>query len=280
MPSHSSFRPADLIVARRTVMEIVDGGLALVRIDFAALFSRLLFLFVPVYAIKAALYGMDWIEFDRIFGTFNWFHSASYTPGNLLHLLLDVSVQWTAAAMIMSYWDGDSSQPAARTRRIGKLILPLCRINTTLSLIIIAGLLLGVIGGVVLYLLFLMSTPIIILERQTSLQSVWRRSEFLMKDNWGRGLGLTAVSLLLLSILGVSLTYLTSGAYQLIVEQIAWLSGVLPDVDMVGLFSSVLISVVLLPMQNVFILLFYYDLRSRKEGLDLDRLTDDLEQTA
>jgi uncharacterized membrane protein YvlD (DUF360 family) len=101
-----------------------------------------------------------------------------------------------------------------------------------------------------------------------------------MKDNWGRGLGLTAVSLLLLSILGVSLTYLTSGAYQLIVEQIAWLSGVLPDVDMVGLFSSVLISVVLLPMQNVFILLFYYDLRSRKEGLDLDRLTDDLEQTA
>lgn len=279
MPSPSSFRPADLIVARRTVMEIIDGGLAFVRIDFAALFSRLLLLFVPVYTVKAALYWMDWIEFDRIFGTFNWFHSASYTPGNLLHLLFDASIQWTAAAMIMSYWDGDVSQPAG-TRRIVKLILPLCRINTMLSLIVMAGLLLGVIGGVVLYLLFLMSTPIIVLEHETSLSSVWKRSEFLMKDNWGRGLGLTAVSLLLLSILGVSLTYLTSGAYQLIVEQIAWLSGVLPDIDIIGLFSSVLISVVLLPMQNVFILLFYYDLRSRKEGLDLDRLTDALEQTA
>lgn len=260
-------------------MEIIDGGLAFVRIDFAALFSRLLLLFVPVYTVKAALYWMDWIEFDRIFGTFNWFHSASYTPGNLLHLLFDASIQWTAAAMIMSYWDGDVSQPAG-TRRIVKLILPLCRINTMLSLIVMAGLLLGVIGGVVLYLLFLMSTPIIVLEHETSLSSVWKRSEFLMKDNWGRGLGLTAVSLLLLSILGVSLTYLTSGAYQLIVEQIAWLSGVLPDIDIIGLFSSVLISVVLLPMQNVFILLFYYDLRSRKEGLDLDRLTDALEQTA
>lgn len=261
-------------------MEIIDGGLAFVRIDFAALFSRLLMLFVPLYTMKAGLYWMDWIEFDRIFGTFDWFHSASYTPGNILHLLLDASVQWTAAAIIMMYWDGEPAGPVMSMRRVRKLILPLCRINTTLSLIMISGLLLGVVGGVVLYLLFLMSTPIIVLERQASLVSVWRRSEFLMKDNWGRGLGLTAISLILLSILGVSLTYLTSGAYRLIVEQIAWLSGVLPDFDVIGLFSSVLISVVLLPIQNVFILLFYYDLRSRKEGMDLDKLTDVLEQTS
>ncbi len=280
MEAQATFRPGDLIVARRSVMEIVDGGLALVRVDFFPIMTLLLTLFVPFYALKYGLYALDWIPFDRVFGSFNWFRSDSYTPGQLLLLLADWSVQWTAAALVMMAWDSGDSSPSSLWRRARPLLIPLCRINCSLWIVIMAGFVLGFVGGVILYIIMLLSTCIVALERKTTFGAVWRRSEFLIKDNWSRALGLTLISLLLLGILGVSLTYLIAGAYGLLLQQIAWLSGMLPDFDMVQLASGVLVSVVLLPIQNVFVLLFYYDLRSRKEGLDLERLTEVLEERA
>ncbi len=275
-----SLHPADRIIARRTVMEMIDGGIALYRLFFSPIFLGLLALFVPYYGLKAALFYFDWIPMDQVMTSFHVFDTRSYTAQNLLLLWMDANVHWIGIAGVTVYVDrvarlGTTTRGDV-VRHVRSVVAPLLRLNLIFVAIVLAGLVMGLVGGIILHLVFLMTTPVIVLERKRELSAVWSRSQHLMKNEWGRGAGMSVLSWVLLGILGVSLTYLLTGFYSLVLEQISWISGILPDVDMIDLSSRWIVSVILLPMETIFIVLFYYDVRATKEGLDLEVLTESL----
>ena len=97
-----------------------------------------------------------------------------------------------------------------------------------------------------------------------------------MKKEWFRCLGFFLLTFLLLLILGISLTYLFYGLYQILIDQISWISGIIPDYDLLDMFSGAIITLLLFPLQTIFNMFLYFDIRSRKEGFDLEFLVNRL----
>jgi hypothetical protein len=273
-------RFGSLIVSRRSVVDILDAGLAFYRREAPTLLVIVGAVFVPLYAVKSVVYSLGWIEFVRIFNAFEFLETASYTPANLALTLIE-GITHTLSVGAVTYYvflraTSDTVRFLTLASGVAPQALPLVWITFLCTVLTAAGFALCILPGLAAYVLFVFATPIVMTERYFTFGDVFRRSKELLSGMWWRTAGFLLVTWLLLFILGLSLTYLLAGVLQLLIEQVAWLSGLLPDVNLLTLLGGVVVSMLLLPLEAVFTTLLYFDVRSRKEGLDLLILSEQL----
>lgn len=268
------------LVARRNIIDTIDAGLSFYRQEYQQLITLLMWLFLPVYGFKFLLYKIGAIDIEHIFNTFSFFETSSYTLTNILMLLLDQCINWFSGGLICQFIVEKTHLQNISlwhvVKKTAASIRPLFWISFLSTILIVTGLALCFIPGGWLFLQLLFTTPLILMEGRITMTQAWSRSQTLMRLEWGRAIGLVAITWLLLGILGLSLTYLFSGIYSIVLEQIAWIGGLIPDFDVLKLTGGAIVSVLLLPMQMIFITLFYFDVRARKEGFDLQVLIDQL----
>ena len=130
--------------------------------------------------------------------------------------------------------------------------------------LVFAGTMAGMLACFVYSLRFSVAVPALVLEQVTAADAV-RRSVDLTKDNLGR----TAVIL----VFALIITYATLALFQAPFTVAAVFAG--PEsstafwLNMIGTFTGTIAGAISGPLMIIALALLYYDLRIRKEGLDL-----------
>ncbi len=279
-PNGFTLHAADtMIIARRTVIDIIDDGLFLYRQDFALFLNAVLLVYIPYYVFKYIAFLLGLLPFQRIFDSFDFFYTGSYTLTNIIFMGLDYTIMILTAGLISCLIHEKAGKRDVRLFDIIRAWMPRLPRLTGLTWMIMAMTAIGFscfFPGIILYFLFFLSTPVLMIEGGLNLSVLFRRCRYLMQGNWIRTAGFILLTGLLLTLLGLAVTYLVYGMYAILLEQISWLSGLMPDMDMLKLFGSALVTLALFPIESIFITLLYFDIRSRKEGFDLEFLVSRL----
>lgn len=266
----------DFIVARRPTIDMIDAGIALYRTSYQSVTLIVLAFYLPLFIIKYFFFQFDFIPFERVFNSFSFFQTGSYTPENTALVALDGIVNSITGGTICLFLF-----EKAKGREIGVLLLikniagrigALLWITAITTIVTLIGLGFCFFPGVWIGIIFLFSTQLVIIENVISVNTLWNRSRYLVMSEWWRVLVYFATTTLLLFVLGLSLTFLISGAYQILLEQLSWLTGLIPDLKMIEIAGGAVASLLLIPMQVIFITILYFDVRSRKEGFDLEMM--------
>ncbi|HND77219.1 MAG TPA: hypothetical protein PLN79_08005 [bacterium] len=275
-----SARLIHTLIRQRSVVDAVDAGLALCRNRYYDLCITTLIVFVPLYSLKYVLFVLDLIPFERVFNSFGFFYVQSYTPVNIMVWFLDSAANTLCGAAICRYVTMTAESHTLPIRHTKLLpwgeLWPLLFNTFIAELIIIIGFGLCILPGIWTGVMFMFVTPLITYEKLTSFSDIWTRSKYLSQNDWWRMLGFLLLTFLLLAILGLSLTYLFAAVYQLVLGQLAWLSGQTADENLLTMIGGAVVSVLLLPMQMVFTVVLYFDIRARREGLDIERMVQKL----
>jgi hypothetical protein len=191
-------------------------------------------------------------------------------------------IAFVISAVVLTPWVTASATKAVSERFLGnqiavmpalkfgtRFILRLVLIQLVVTLIVFAGMLLCLIPGIVFALSYSLVVPVTVLESSTSGGVIRQRSWDLVKGSRWKVfavLAIIVVAQLLLSLSGsffIQLFYgSTSGTGQV-------LSGLISSVA--GLLTF--------PLQPIAVTLLYYDLRIRKEGFDLEMLSQAIGET-
>ena len=269
-----TYHRPEFIVARRQVVDMIDAGIAFYRATYQSVTGIVLILFTPLFAVKYLFFQFDLIPFNRVFNSFGFFQTGSYTLENILLMLLDGGVNSIAGGAVCFFLFEKSKGHDVGVSSVLKEMLgrirPLLVISGLTALVTGVGLGFCFIPGIWLGIIFIFSTPLVVIEKITSFDAVWKRSRFLVMSEWWRVLAFWALAMLQLSVLGLSLTFLISSVYQILIEQLSWLTGLIPDLNMLELAGGSIVSLLLIPMQMIFLTILYFDIRSRKEGFDLE----------
>lgn len=267
------------VITRRSVIGMIDAGIAYYRSAFSAFFGLTLLAWLPYYALKYLMFRLDVLPFERITGSFEIFQTASYSATNLFFFFIDFLALIFAGGLISRAAYENAAGKPAPVFRIAKSMIRYAHRFLFYSVLIAAAILfsgLCFFPGVWLFIFFIISTPLLAVEMPAGFGTFLSRNRLLMKNEWFRSLGFFLLTFFLLLILGISLTYLFYGLYQIIIDQISWLSGILPDYQLLDMFSGVIVSLLLFPLQTIFNTFLYFDIRSRKEGFDLEYLVNHL----
>jgi hypothetical protein len=185
--------------------------------------------------------------------------------GSLLFLF--VVYPLTTGALTQAISDdflGKQVRAGAAYRRAFGRLGALAWTQILVGAVVAIGFLLLIVPGIIFSLWFMIVPVIVLLERMSGSKAMGRGRE-LMKGNLGKGFLLNLVMTLLVAVVTFALMF---GVGYLV----ATLS--LP-VAIVNLFNT-LLSAVFIPVQLGAIVLLYYDLRVRKEAFDLQVLSESL----
>ena len=145
-------------------------------------------------------------------------------------------------------------------------VLPLLVTQFVVGIIVFVGLLLFIVPGILWALSYALVAPVTILETSNPAQ-IRRRSWELVSGSRMRVLGVAVVVFLLQLLPGLVIISLNglAGAAGLEVAE-----GLIPAVELVLNYAS---GILLAPLGTIAITLLYYDFRIRKEGFDLEMLS-------
>jgi hypothetical protein len=160
---------------------------------------------------------------------------------------------------------GESLTAGQSYARAAPSLLGLVGTQFLVTLAIIGGCFLCIVPGIIFSLWFLVVMPVVILESKAG-PTAMKRSRELMRGNVNKGFILAFAVGVLSFIVAWSLGKLT-----VLVP--------LPH-PAIGVFFSIVLQSLILPIQTAPWILLYYDLRIRKEAFDLERLADALGQVA
>lgn len=163
---------------------------------------------------------------------------------------------------------GDAFQRALN--RLGKLLSAQMQVGLWVML----GMILLIVPGIIWMIRYLFVTPIIMIEldKDRPAAEALERSRELMRGHGWRIAGM----LLLLSLVGLILSGVGAGVVSILGLEG---EGVGMGARMVGSLISQLIGLVATPLGLIANVLFYYDLRIRKDGFDLEMLSLALQQS-
>lgn len=266
----------DFIVARRPMIDMIDAGIAFYRASYQTVTLIVLAFYLPLFIIKYFFFQFDFIPIERVFNSFSFFQTGSYTPENTVLVVLDgIANSITGGTICLFLFEKAKGQEIGVLLLIKKIagrIGTLLWITAITALVTLIGLGFCFFPGVWIGIIFLFSTQLVIIENVISVNTLWNRSRYLVMSEWWRVLVYFALTTLLLFVLGLSLTFLISGAYEILLEQLSWLTGLIPDLKMIEIAGGAVASLLLIPMQVIFITILYFDVRSRKEGFDLEMM--------
>ena len=146
-------------------------------------------------------------------------------------------------------------------------VVPLLLTQFVVGLIVMAGFILLIVPGILWGLSYALVAPVAILETSDR-TAIRKRSWALVEGNRGKVFGVLLVLGLLQGFFGGLLGASSAGA--LILTGIDLLS---TTGAVVQLAVSGIVSIVVYPLAAIAITLLYYDLRIRKEGFDLEMLS-------
>ncbi|KAB2879169.1 hypothetical protein F9K33_10095 [bacterium] len=266
----------DFIVARRPMIDMIDAGVVFYRASYQTVTQIVLTFYLPLFLIKYLFFRFDLIPIERVFNSFGFFQTGSYTLENVALMVLDGSVNSvTGGATCFFLFEKAKGHEMGASLLIKKMAGktgPLLWITAITTMITLIGLGFCFIPGLWIGIIFLFSTQLVVIENVSSFDAIWKRSRYLVLSEWWRVLVYFALTTLLLFVLGLSLTFLISGVYQILLEQLSWLTGLIPDLKMIEIAGGAVASLLLIPMQVIFITILYFDVRSRKEGFDLEMM--------
>lgn len=139
-------------------------------------------------------------------------------------------------------------------------VLPLVGTNILVGLVVMLGFFLLIVPGVIFSLWFCIVAPIVVLEAKAGTGAMGRSRE-LVKGNLRKALGLVAVIWLLGFAIGMA-----GGLIAMMLPVHYAVQNAI-----INIFQAII-----LPIQLAPLILFYYELRVRKEAFDLQRLEEAL----
>ena len=186
----------------------------------------------------------------------------------LLFLLMFIILPLCQGAMIhqiSSSYLGEQIGAVESYRRALPRLVRLLIANILAGIIIMIGFVLLIVPGIIFSLWFLVITAVVMLE-DTSATGSLGRSKDLMSGNLGKGFMVALVG---------GLIALGAG----ILGGIA--ADMLPAEALIARAAiDTFVSAAILPIQTAALILFYYDLRIRKEGFDLQQLSEQLDRSS
>lgn len=234
--------------------EILDAGFRLLRDHFATLFGLAALVYVPLGLLELVVS----LETADASGS----PVATIVAGVLYLLVLSVGLPLIAAAITLALgavYLGRPLPARAALRRSWTKVMPLAGTSLLAYIFIGLGLLLLVVPGIWLAFAYFVTSQVVVLE-DLSGRAALRRSSDLMKGWKGRGFLISLVAGVLQGVL---------------VGAPAWALQAWPAVDaLVGIVMSSLSLAFLLAVTVA----FYFDLRCRRDGFDLEHLARQVEQ--
>jgi hypothetical protein len=245
--------------------EILDEAFDLYRRNFRLLFGTAILVYLPIAPLSImAGNNMVWSAVNTI-----------------LSFILGL---WTVGALTYAASDRLEGRPItiaqAYRRGLGR-VLRLCSASILGGLAVIGGLLLFVIPGLIVWLLFILLSPICVLENRGgvgALRRAWRLSSGEMWRLFFLFLGLFFASILFASVMMglVALLALFLG-FQQASEGSAATGPMATAAMAVFVLAQSLVQGAWTPFWTNTQLLAYRDLRIRKEAYDLEALTTSIE---
>ena len=231
----------------RTVTELVDAGFAMVRDQYAMLVAATAIIVLPAVLLRAALGpGIGFLVLNAV--------------ENLLYTVADGAVVLIVSERLSGRRPDLGAALRLTLARSGTLVVSAILRNLAIGL----GLLLLIVPGLFAIALFF-AMPMIVMIEHKGVSDASDRSRELARGHVLRILGVLGIGFVMLVV------FVLVGGY---------LVGLLGlgerGLDVV---SSVLL-VTAYPMPSVLATLLYYDLRIRKEGLDLEILAARLPDAA
>jgi hypothetical protein len=150
-------------------------------------------------------------------------------------------------------------------RRAAGRVLPLLWTQLLVGVVVFIGFLLLVVPGIIFSFWFMIIAPLVVLERISGFKAL-RRSRELMRGNVNKGVSIS----LTVFVLSFAIEY-GCGA---VLALAPWKHAVFVEV------GNTIVQAMILPLQTAPMILFYYDLRIRKEAFDLQRLAESVEEPA
>jgi hypothetical protein len=234
--------------------EILDMGFRIVRNHFVLLVGLYAILYVPIGLASQLVVGRNEIP----------------DPLTLLAGLLPIILVWLLLQPILTaaVTHAIAESYLSRTVSLGgalrfsfSIFLPLVGTSILATIIVMTGFLVLIIPGIVLWLTFMLLTPVMVIERIFAFRAM-ERSWGLAKRNLLRLFGVWIVALVLITVL--------TGGADLVAGFIPWVGVVLSGIvqGAANAFGTAAFVVV------------YFDIRCRKEAFDLEHLARQVEAGA
>jgi hypothetical protein len=241
-----------------SVGEILDTGFRLLRNHFKLLATIAALAYVPLGIMQLAA-----VPFTRAEpGQMPEFAMPALIVMGVMGLIVLILFPLSATAMTMALGDlyvGRPTSAGAAASQSWAILLPVVGTGLLSWILISLGFLLLVIPGIWLILSYWLLSQVMVIERIFGMAAL-RRSSELMKGNKGRGFVIGLVATVLSTVVSGGATWALN----------AW-----PAVNAV---ASTLVGIVTFAFLYAVNVVFYFDVRCRKEAFDLEHLAQLVEQ--
>ena len=268
-PTGSRDRPLPL--RQMGIGEIIDAAVKLYRRDFLALIGIVAFVLVPV------TFAQFWVT-QMMLGPAGAVPSNEaaiqlLAVGGIFFAVQFLIVQpFLVAAVARAASDAYLGEPVGigRTYRYALSRLPaILWITVLTSVLTIIGFILLIIPGIIAFVRLALAPPVLVVEDVRGTKAVGR-SWRLTSGNFWRLLALLILSTLIATV-GVLIITIPTEVVALMVGPAGW---------PISALGSTLATVLITPFSMLIIVLFYFDMRIRKEGFDIEVMAQELAPTS
>jgi hypothetical protein len=242
-----------------SIGEILDTGFRLLRNHFGLLMGLAAIVYVPMGLLSQLMIGIAGGDPEQM-------QMEVVIPilVTALVLLVVVSIGYplvsTAITMALSdVYVGKSTGIGSALGQTWAILLPVVGTSLLIGLFVMLGLIALVIPGIWLAFSYMVSAPVMVVERRFGMEAL-RRSRDLMRGNKGRGFVLGVVVGVLQMVVSTGATWALS----------AW--------PLANGIASTLVGMVIIGFLTAINVVFYFDVRCRKEAFDLEHLAQLVEQ--
>jgi len=266
------------VLQKMEIADILDAAIRLYRHNFT-LFLEIVAV-VQVFLMAIYMIGM-WVAAQTLMTTggeeIPWQALLGLGPIGLLYMggwiLLFPLSEAALAFAISEIYLGRRISVLDAYRRMWPLIWRLLGTMILVSIVISLGTSMCLIPGLLVWVWFAITTPIVALERSWG-PTAMDRSYRLVSSHWWRVLG----TLLLLQLIIIVATVAISAVPVVAVMLLFGESSPLLAQSLMTAIQTIT-NIVVRPVLMIGVVLIYYDLRIRKEGFDLVTLTQALERS-
>jgi len=241
-----------------SVGEILDTGFRLLRNHFGLLVGLSALAYVPMGIMQIALALVGQPNKDN--------PAAMLIPVliivGVMLLVIAVTFPLAATAMTMALGDiyvGRPTSAGQALRQSWSILLPVVGTSLLGTLLIGLGMLLLIIPGIWLALSYWVSSQVMVLERIFGMAAL-RRSGELMRGNKGRAVVVGLVAFVLMTVVSGGATWALN----------AW--------PIPNIIASTVVGMITYAFLYAVIVVFYFDVRCRREAFDLEHLAQLVEQ--
>jgi hypothetical protein len=257
-----------------TIGEIVDGAFRVLKRAPGTVLAISAIFVIPSQLIAAWAQRDTISDIDALFGDAGAQFQGSTADGSEVGLLFALMALGAVApafvgaclARLVTGWYAGRDRTASEVfRALGPTTPALIAAFALSHLLIGLGVVACVVPGAVLMVFFVVTMPVVAVERCGPVKGLQRSVTLVAKRFWPT-IGVVTLSIIGSTVLDTSLTFIPTVVAFLVPSSLGW---------MVMAAGSTLASMIVTPVVAAATVLLYLDLRFRAEGLDLDlRSTD------